>query len=83
MIEHNGHSVETVRRAIQRARLRVGIDYLTPHVLKHSACVWMAEDGVPLADIADLTVTDIKTIMGNYMNFTPARGQRAVSATQF
>lgn len=83
VIEHNGHSVETVRRAIQRAGQRVGIDYLTPHILKHSACVWMAEDGVPLADIADLTVTDIKTIMGNYMNFTPARGQRAVSATQF
>ena len=83
VIEHNGKPVKTVRRGIEVAGQRVGIDYLTPHILKHSACVWMAEDGVPLADIADLTVTDIKTIMDNYMIFTPARGQRAVSATQF
>ena len=83
VIEHNGKPVKSVRHAIEAAGLRVGIDHLTPHILKHSACVWMAEDGVPLADIADLTVTDIKTIMDNYMIFTPARGQRAVSATQF
>lgn len=43
----------------------------------------MAESGVPLADVAHLTAADIKTIMDNYMIFTPARGQRAVSATQF
>ena len=43
----------------------------------------MAEDGVSLADIADLPVMDIKTIMDNYMIFTPARGHRAVYATQF
>ena len=83
VVEHNGKPVKSVRHAIEVAGQRVGIDYLTPHILKHSACVWMAEDGVPLADIADLTVTDIKTIMDNYMIFTPARGQRAVSATQF
>ena len=83
VIEHNGKPVKTVRRGIEVAGQRVGIDYLPPHILKHSACVWMAEDGVPLADIADLTVTDIKTIMDNYMIFAPARGQRAVSATQF
>lgn len=79
----NGKKLKSIRRAVAAAGQRVGINYLTPHVLKHSACVWMAEGGVPLADISDLTVTDIKTIMDNYMIFAPARGQRAVSATQF
>lgn len=83
VIEHNGKKLKSIRRAVAAAGQRVGINYLTPHVLKHSACVWMAEGGVPLADISDLTVTDIKTIMDNYMIFTPARGKRAVSATQF
>ena len=51
--------------------------------LKQSACVRTAEGCVPLADKSDLTVTDIKTIMDDYMIFTSARGQHAVSATQF
>ena len=83
VIEHNGKPVKSVRQALEVADQRVGIDHLNPHILKDSSCVWMAEEGVPLADIADLTVTHIKTIMDNYMILTPARGQRAVSATQF
>lgn len=83
VIEYNGKPVSDVRGAIRRSGQRLGIQNLTPHIFKHTACVWMAEDGVPLADIADLTCTDIKTIMENYMIFTPERGLRAVSATQF
>lgn len=83
VIEHNDKGLKSIRHSVHQAGLRVGIDYLNPHILKHTACIWMAENEVPLADIADLTCTNIETIMENYMIFTPARGNRAVAATQF
>ena len=83
VIEFKDAPVTNVRKGIQQAGKRVGIDFLNPHILKHTACVWMAQAGVPIADIAQTTATSIRTIEKNYLHFTPDRGLRAVSATQF
>ena len=82
VIELNGEPVASVYNGVKNAGKRIGIDWLTPHLLKHSSCVWMAEGGVPLADIAALTCTSYATIEKHYLSFTPDRGMRAVSALQ-
>lgn len=38
--------------ALDRAAIEAGIACCTPHVLRHTAAVWMAEAGVPMPEIA-------------------------------
>ena len=53
VIEYGGKRVMRIRRAFMRAVDRAGLGKdVTPHVLRHTAAVWMAEAGTPMAEIA-------------------------------
>ena len=44
----------------------------SPHVLRHTAAVWMAEDGVPIQQIAQyLGHNDSRTTERVYARFSP------------
>jgi hypothetical protein len=51
VIEWGGTSVATVKKGIAAAARRAGVKR-SAHVLRHTAAVWMAEDGVPMPVIA-------------------------------
>ena len=71
VIEIGGRPIKDVGRAIERAGERVGLK-VTPYVLRHTAGVWMAEDGVPMAEIAQyMGHTTIATTMTHYARFSP------------
>ncbi len=53
VIEYAGERVGRIRKAFMRAVDRAGLGKdVTPHVLRHTAAVWMAEAGTPMAEIA-------------------------------
>lgn len=52
VIEWNGKRVASIKTAFRKASARSGIRQATPHVLRHTAASWMAEDGVPMDVIA-------------------------------
>ena len=53
VIEYGGKPVRSVKRAFKAAVDRAGLPPSTsPHVLRHTAAVHMAESGVPMAEIA-------------------------------
>lgn len=52
VIEYAGRRVGSVKRAFQRAAVRAGVPWCTPHVLRHTAAVHMAEQGVPMSEIS-------------------------------
>ena len=53
VIEYGGKRVGRIRKAFMRAVARAGLGTdVTPHVLRHTAAVWMAEAGTPMAEIA-------------------------------
>src|SRR5262249_689351 len=52
VIEWAGKRVASVNRGIKAAGLRADVGKVTPHMLRHSAAVRMAEDGVPMEEIA-------------------------------
>ncbi|MGI9489300.1 MAG: tyrosine-type recombinase/integrase [Geminicoccaceae bacterium] len=53
VIEYGGKRVKRIRKAFMRAVERAGLGKdVTPHVLRHTAAVWMAEAGTPMAEIA-------------------------------
>lgn len=52
VVEYAGGPVKSVGVGIRRAAKRAGLGSIGPHVLRHTAAVWMAEKGVPLEAIA-------------------------------
>ena len=52
VIEWASKPVKTLKRSFETACVKAGLEDVTPHVLRHTAAVWMAEAGVPMSQIA-------------------------------
>lgn len=52
VVEWAGSPIRTVKGAFKRAAARCGWGDVTPHVLRHTAAVWLAEAGVPMPVIS-------------------------------
>jgi integrase len=83
VIEYGGEGVATVRMALKRAAARAGVPWVTPHVFRHTAAVWMAEAGVPMPEIAAyLGHSDSRTTERVYAKFSPAYLRKASRALE-
>lgn len=54
VIEFGGKPVRKVRKALGKVATAAGVPWVTPHCFRHTAAVWMAEDGVPMPEIASV-----------------------------
>ncbi len=52
VIEWAGEPVRSVRTALAGATRRADLSKVTPHMIRHSAAVWMAEAGRPMGEVA-------------------------------
>lgn len=52
VISYGGKRVRSIKRGFARAATLAGLEGVTPHVLRHTAAVWMAEAGRPMSEIA-------------------------------
>lgn len=52
VIEYQGERVRTIQGGFEQAAKRAGLKGVTPHVLRHTCGVWMAEAGKPMEEIA-------------------------------
>jgi integrase len=82
-IEYGSKPVRSVKRAFARAAARAGIPWCTPHVLRHTAAVHMAESGVPMAEIAQYLGHSSESVTYRvYARFSPSYLRRAASALE-
>ena len=51
VIEYQGGPIASIRKGFEAASKRSGI-HCTPHMLRHSPAVWMAEARTPMEEIA-------------------------------
>ena len=71
IIEYNGKPLLDIKKGIAAASRRSGIT-AHPHMFRHSAAVWMAEDRVPMAEIASfLGHRDMNVTSRIYAKFHP------------
>lgn len=71
VIEHGRERVASIKKGFAAACRRAGVK-ATPHMLRHSAAVWMAEGGTPMAQIARfLGHTDSAITERVYARFSP------------
>lgn len=72
VIEWAGKSVKSIKRGLKKAGDAVGRPDVSPHMLRHSAAVWLAEDGHSMWEIAQfLGHDDVKTTTKIYARFSP------------
>lgn len=78
VIEWAGEPVASVRTALNKAVKRAGLSKVTPHMLRHSAAVWMAEAGISMSEIsAFLGHADSRITERVYAKYSPAYLRRA------
>jgi integrase len=81
VIEYGGAPIARIRKALATVAREAGLPWVTPHVFRHTAAVWMAEDGVPMPEIAQvLGHTDSRITERVYAKFSPTHLRRAVRA---
>lgn len=52
VIEWAGKPVLSVKKGLERATQRAGLEDVTAHTLRHTAATWMVQAGVPIAKVA-------------------------------
>ncbi|MBU8540863.1 tyrosine-type recombinase/integrase [Falsiroseomonas tokyonensis] len=83
VIEWGGGKVGKIRKGFAAAAEAAGLPWVTPHVLRHTAAVWMAERGVPMAEIGQfLGHSDERTTYRIYARFSPHYLRGAASALE-
>jgi len=84
VIEYAGAKVGNIKKGFAAAAKRAGLDDLTPHDLRHTAAVWMAEDGVPMDEIAQyLGHTNSNVTFSVYARFSPTHLRKAARSLDF
>lgn len=83
VIEFAGQQVGTVLKAFKRTADKAGLGGITPHVLRHSAAVRMAEAGIPMSEISQfLGHTNTKITETVYARYSPEYLRGAASALE-
>jgi integrase len=72
VIEHGRERVGSIKKGFAAAAKRAGLK-VTPHMLRHSAAVWMAEGNTPMMQIAQfLGHSDSRITERTYARFSPS-----------
>jgi integrase len=83
VVEWGGQKVASVKKGVRHAASVAGIK-CTPHMLRHTAAVWMAEGGVPMEEIAQyLGHTDTRITFKVYAKFSPSYLRKAAGSLEF
>jgi len=83
VIEYAGAKVGSIIKAFKRTAAFAGLKDTTPHVLRHTAAVWMAESGVPMSEISQfLGHTNTRVTERVYARYSPSYLKRAASALE-
>lgn len=84
VIEYAGERVMNIKKGFAGAVHRAGLEDVTPHDLRHTAAVWMAEDGVSFEEIAQyLGHSSPKVTFSVYARFSPTHLRRASKSLEF
>jgi len=72
VVEWAGGQVLSLKKGLKAAGTRVGRPDVSPHMLRHSAAVWLAEDGHSMDEISQfLGHNNVKTTTLIYARFSP------------
>ncbi|MCA0944537.1 tyrosine-type recombinase/integrase [Salipiger pacificus] len=85
VIEFAGGPIGSVKKSFAASVRRAGLPkWVTPHIVRHSVAVWMAEDGVPMSEIAQyLGHTSTRETERTYARYSPNYLRKAMASVDF
>lgn len=84
VIEWAARRVQSVKRAFRESCAKAGLEGVTPHVLRHTAAVWMIEAGSSITEVAQyLGHSDTRTTFRVYARHSPDHLRNAAKALEF
>jgi integrase len=80
VIEYHSQGIKDIRHSMQVVSRKAGVKF-TPHVLRHTAAVWMAEAGVPMSEISQYLGHKNTTVTERvYARYSPGYLRKAAEA---
>jgi integrase len=84
VVEYASGPVKSIRKGIANAAARAGVEDVSPHVFRHTAAVWMAEDDQSMEEIAQfLGHRDVSVTRRVYARYSPEHLKRAAKSLEF
>lgn len=84
VVEWAGGPVKSIKKGFKAAAVEAGLPDVSPHVLRHTAAVHMAEAGVSMEEIAQfLGHSDSRITASVYARYSPEHLRKAASALEF
>jgi integrase len=84
VIEWAGGPVKSIRKGIKTAGDAIGRPDVSPHMLRHSAAVWLAEDGHDMNEIAQFLGHDNPRITFRvYARYSPGHLRKLATSLEF
>lgn len=84
VIEWAGRPVGSIKTGFNRAVKDAGLESVSPHVLRHTAAVHMAEAGITMAEISQYLGHEDERITARvYARFSPGHLQKAADVLDF
>ena len=84
VIEYNGHPIKDIKRGFKQTVLRSSLaKKVNPHMLRHTAAVWMAENEIPMSQISQyLGHSSTEITERVYARYSPQFLQKAASSLE-
>jgi integrase len=83
VIEYGGHRVKSVKKGVAASARRAGV-IATPHVLRHTAAVHLAEDGHSMEEIGQyLGHTNSKVTFATYARYSPHHQRKLAASLEY
>ncbi|UYV37067.1 tyrosine-type recombinase/integrase [Rhodobacteraceae bacterium D3-12] len=84
VVEWAGGPVKSIKKGFKAAAVEADLPDVSPHVLRHTAAVHMAEAGVSMEEIAQfLGHSDSRITASVYARYSPEHLRKAASALEF
>lgn len=84
VIEWAGNPVKSVKKGFKTAGDKIGRPDVSPHMLRHSAAVWLAEDGHSMEEIAQFLGHENSRITAKvYARYSPDHLRKLAASLEF
>lgn len=84
VIEWAGQQVGSIKTGFNRAVATAGLENVSPHVLRHTAAVHLAEAGIPMSEISQYLGHEDERITAKvYARFSPGHMQKSADVLDF
>lgn len=84
VVEWGGQPVKSIKKGFSKAVEKAGLTNVSPHVLRHTAAVHLAEAGIPMAEISQYLGHEDERITARvYARFSPGHMQKSADVLDF